>query len=191
MAPSYLKWTPTSSSTLVIGYLDMEFFHILVLRDNESLQTLCKKIVREPKGLRSHFLLLLLLGQVGTKREGGKKWGGTPGQGVLAWRPACQWSPPCKADNIPKPMNHPSPPHQTYSTCFDVRASICRSHCIYRHICFPNNLNAFSGFNWTGDASRRRSPHLTGECSRVPLLATLFPTMSMCRWKIQFGGCPF
>ena len=69
-------------------------------------------------------------------------------------------------------MYHPSPPHQTYSTCFDVRASICRSHCIYRHICFPNNLNAFSGFNWTGDASRKRSPNLTGECSRVPLLAT-------------------
>ena len=58
---------------LNLGYLDMKFFHILVLRDNESLQTLCKKIDREPKGLRSHFLPLLLLGQVGTKREGGKK----------------------------------------------------------------------------------------------------------------------
>ena len=47
---------------LNLGYLDMEFFHILVLRDNESLQTLCKKIDREPKGLRSHFLSLLLSG---------------------------------------------------------------------------------------------------------------------------------
>ena len=184
---------------LNLGYLDMEFFHILVVRDNESLQTLCKKIDREPKGLCSHFLLLLLLGQVGTKREGGKKWGGTPGQGVLAWRPACQWSPPCKADNIPKPMYHPSPPYQTYCACFDVRASIYRSHYTNRHICFSSiakvdnyfNLKAFSGFNWTGDASRRRSPQLTGECSRVPLLATLFPTMSMFGWKIQFGGCPF
>ena len=82
-------------------------------------------------------------------------------------------------------MYHPSPPHQTYSTCFDVRASICRSHCIYRHICFPNNLNAFSGFNWTGDASRRRSPNLTGECSRVHLLATLFTTMSILHMSIH------
>ena len=184
---------------LNLGYLGMEFFHILVLRDNESLQTLCKKIDREPKGLRSYFLPLLLLGQVGTKREGGKKWGGTPGLGVLAWRPACQCSPPCKADNIPKPTYHPSPPYQRCCACFDVTASFCCWHYIYRHICFPCiskvdnyfNLNAFSGFNWTGDANRRRSPHLTGECSLVPLFANFFPTMSMCRWKIQFGGCPF
>ena len=39
------------------------------------------------------------------------------------------------------------------------------------------NLNALSGFNWTSDESR---PHLTGEYSLVPLLDTLFSTISMC-----------
>ena len=69
-----------------------------------------------------------------------------------------------------------TPPHpiKHNCTCCDVRASIYRWHYICRHICFPNNLNAFSGFNWTGDANRRRSPHLTGECSLVPLFAKLF-----------------
>ena len=165
MAPRYLKWTPTSSSTLVTYTWNSSTFW--------SSQTMspCRHCVRRltenQKGFAPIFFFSSssFLGKWGQKERVAKSEEGPLGrESLLEDQPANDRL--LVRQTISQSLcTTPTPSKILYLLWRYSKYLPLTLYIQYRHICFPCiakvdnyfNLNAFSGFNCTGSASRRRS----------------------------------